>query len=99
LNYIASNAGTSLATFRRALTALDQIALIKRSDALLCQVSSRRISDRLLVRWGWQQHLLHSRQRHWIKRFYGQYENLDADFSDLVAHVARLPQPNTVSAG
>lgn len=88
LNYIASNSGTTLATFRRALTALDQVALIKRSDALLGHITNRRISDRLLRRWGWQQHLQQTRQRHWIKRFYGQYESVDNNLAELLAAVS-----------
>ncbi len=89
LNYVASNSGTTFATARRALTALDQVALIKRSDALLGHITNRRISDRLLERWGWQQHLQNTRQRHWIKRFYGQYEAVDTNLSELLGVVAR----------
>ena len=64
----------ALETFRRALTALDEIARIKRSDALLADVSNLRISDRLLARWGWVPHCPSRWHRHFIKRFYGSYE-------------------------
>jgi hypothetical protein len=74
LKYVESTSGTSLATFRRALTALDEIARIKRSDAIVADVSNLRISDRLLARWGWVPHCPSRWHRHFIKRFYGSYE-------------------------
>jgi hypothetical protein len=73
LKYLVSNAGTSFATFRRAVAVLDQIAELKRSDAIVAEVANVRISERLLARWGWQRHLAGSRRRHYIKRFYGCY--------------------------
>ena len=48
-------------------------ARIKRSDALLCDVASNRISDRLMRRWGWESHKPQRWHRNFIKRFYGQY--------------------------
>lgn len=73
LKYIVSTAGASFATFRMAALALDQVAALKRSDALVCEVSNARISHRLLTRWGWQRHLTGRWRRHYIKRFYGVY--------------------------
>jgi hypothetical protein len=73
LKYVVSNHGTRYRTFRKTLTVLDQIAQIKRSDALLCEASNQRISDRYLQRMGWERHLVQSRRRHYIKRFYGVY--------------------------
>jgi len=52
---------------------LDEIARIKRSDALLTDASNLRISDRLLARWGWVPHTSSRWHRHHIKRFYGNY--------------------------
>jgi hypothetical protein len=43
------------------------------SHAILAEVTNAAISDRALIRFGWQTHLEHSRHRHWIKRFYGKY--------------------------
>jgi hypothetical protein len=77
LKYVVSTAGATLQTFRLALTVLDQIARLKRSDALLCDVANPAISDRLLARWGWEPlrpapwHRLH------IKRFYGDYSDVE----------------------
>lgn len=73
LPYIHTTAGTSYATFRKAINTLDQIAYIKRSNAIVCEVTYDRISDRALKRWGWESHLPNSKRRHYIKRFYGDY--------------------------
>jgi hypothetical protein len=69
LDYVVSTRGASFATFRRALTVLDEIARLKESDALLCDASNARISDRLLARWGWQSHAPMRWRRNFIKRF------------------------------
>jgi hypothetical protein len=73
LRYVESWPGTSFGSFWLAVRLLDEIARIKRSDALLCDVANLRISDRLLARWGWQPHLDQRWHRHFIKRFYGSY--------------------------
>ena len=73
LSYIESSLNTSLKTFYATLDVLDQIAYIKKSDALIAEVSNKRISDRAMCRWGWQRYMEHKRQRHWIKRFYGTW--------------------------
>ena len=73
LPYVVSTAKGSLASFHGALIILDEIARIKRSDAILCDATNQRISDRLFKRWGWEPHLPNSRRRHFIKRFYGEY--------------------------
>src|SRR5689334_4474694 len=52
LAYIVSTSQATLATFHKALDVLDEIARIKRADAVLCDASNRRISHRLLGRWG-----------------------------------------------
>ncbi len=73
LRYIVSNRDTSLATAGRALEALEEIARLKRSDALLCDAGNWRISAKLLDRLGWSPHCPTRWHRHYIKRFYGQY--------------------------
>lgn len=73
LKFIVTSRGASFATFRNALIALDEIARIKGTDAIVAEIRNPRISDRLLRRWGWESHLPSSRRRHFIKRFYGQY--------------------------
>lgn len=73
LKYVVTTAGTTLLTFRRALVVLDEIARWKKTDAIVCEVTNRRISHRLLEREGWERHVPRSRRRHYIKRFYGSY--------------------------
>jgi hypothetical protein len=73
LKYIVSARQTTLRTFTRALAVLDEIARLKRSDALLCDVGNWRISTKLMARWGWQPHCPSRWHRYYIKRFYGEY--------------------------
>jgi hypothetical protein len=73
LKYIVSTRGTSYATFRAALTALDKLAELKGTDAILCDAANTRLSDRLLARLGWAAHKPARWRRNFIKRFYGVY--------------------------
>jgi hypothetical protein len=73
LKYVVSGRETSLASLVRALDVLDEIARLKRSDALLCDVGNWRIGTKLLARWGWTPHCPSRWHRHYIKRFYGEY--------------------------
>lgn len=73
VNYVRSSWQTTYATFLAAVQVLDAVAWIKNSDAMVCEAFNRRISDRLLQRWGWERHLANSRRRHYIKRFYGDW--------------------------
>ena len=75
LKYVVSSRGTSFRTFRLATRVLDEVARLKKSDAILCEVSNSKISERLLTRWGWEEHLPDSPGRHYIKRFYGKYNS------------------------
>lgn len=72
LDYVRSGPQTRFASFRRALQTLDQIADSQGALAIVAHVSTNAISDRLLKRWGWEQHCLQWKGRHWIKRFYQQ---------------------------
>ncbi len=76
LAYIESTLGTSFASICKSLLALEHVAMIKGSDALLCEATNRRISDRMFRRWGWEPHLVGSKKRQWIKRFYGDYQTV-----------------------
>lgn len=73
LKYVVSTSGTPYATFRAALTTLDAIAQLKGTDAMVCDASNLRISDRLLSRFGWEPHKPQRWHRNFIKRFYGSY--------------------------
>ena len=73
LKYVQSSLGTSYATFRGALVLLDEVAKIKNSCAIVAEVTNSKISERFILRQGWEPHLEHSRYRHIIRRFYGEY--------------------------
>ncbi len=73
LTYCLSGRKTSLATIHIALNALDAIARIKSSDAILTDVQNFRIAGRWLERYGWAPHKPSRWRRHYIKRFYGNY--------------------------
>ncbi len=77
LDYVRSGPATRLATFRGACRLLDEIARIRQAMVIVAHVSTTAISDRLLLRWGWQQHARHLSGRHWIKRFYDAYPEHD----------------------
>ena len=62
-----------MATVCRALAVLDEIARLKQSDAILCEVANWRISREMLARFGWVPHCPSRWHRHYIKRFYGEY--------------------------
>jgi hypothetical protein len=73
LRYVISTGGTSYATFRAALVALDAIAEIKGIDAIVCDAANMRLSDRLMARLGWEPHKPQRWHRNFIRRFYGVY--------------------------
>ena len=56
-----------------AMRVLDEIARIKRTDAVVSEAFNWRISGRLAERWGWERHKPSRWRRHFIKRFYGSY--------------------------
>ena len=85
LRYVVSTAGTSVRTFRAALTTLDAIAEIKGIDAIVCDAANMRISDRLMARIGWEPHTPQLWHRNFIRRFYGVYPGYEGD-EELLAN-------------
>jgi hypothetical protein len=73
LAYVESSLNTSLKTLYAALDVLNAIAYLKKSDAIIAEVTTNHLSDRFMVRRGWEPFLENSSRRHWIKRFYGVY--------------------------
>jgi hypothetical protein len=73
LKYVVSTAGTRYRTFRAALTALDAVAAIKQTDAIVCDAANMRLSERLMARLGWEPHKPQRWHRNYIRRFYGVY--------------------------
>lgn len=88
VKYVVSARGTTYSTVRRVLEALDEVARLKQTDALLCQLTQWRISRQMMARWGWQPHCRPGRW-HYIKRFYGNYP-------PPPAWITLLRQPETV---
>lgn len=68
LDYIRSGRSATYADFRRCVRTLEQIGRIKRSYAIVANITNPAITDRLLTRFGWQQHCLTWKGRHWIRR-------------------------------
>jgi len=73
LRYVVSTRRTALGTLNRVLETLDEIARLKGTDAVLCDVASLRITSRIMSRWGWEPHCQSRWHKHHIKRFYGDY--------------------------
>lgn len=98
LPWMQSTAETTLKTVFAALDALDQIADIKESEAIVCELANPRLSDRLMRRLGWERHLEHAAGRHYIKRFERRSRRervrqvLDLPESSVVGQVCNLPE-------
>ncbi len=95
LKYVVSRRDCRLATFHRALEALDEVARVKQSDAILCDVFNERITDRMLAQRGWEPHHPRRWHRHYIKRFYGAYPppRIDDWQTEPAADAAGTPVP------
>lgn len=68
LCYVVTTRDADYATFRAALTALDDLARLRGIDALLCDAANLRLSDRFLARLGWVPHAPMPGHRNFIKR-------------------------------
>ncbi len=73
LTFVLSYRDSTLATFRRATEMLDEVARVKRTDALLCDAWNLRISERLWPAGAGEPHKPQRWHRNYIKRFYGVY--------------------------
>jgi hypothetical protein len=91
LKYVISARQTTMQTLTRGLAVLDEIARLKGSDAVLCDVGNWRVSTRMMARQGWQPHCPSRWHRHYIKRFYGQYPPTPAWIEAITG--PRQPQP------
>lgn len=98
LAFVISTRDCTLKTFHGGLTVLDEIARLKRSDALLCDAWNARISDRLLARWGWQPHAPSRWHRNYIKRFYGSYPAAITQLGTVAAIKNLEPQTTQLNA-
>ncbi len=73
VKYLLTSAGTSYASVVAARWALDEVARVKQSDALVCQVSNKRLNSRIMKRWGWDPLNDSPRCTLFVRRFYGKY--------------------------
>ena len=89
LRYLVSDYKSTLASIAVCLSVLDYVAMSKGTDAIVSEIYNKRIKDRHLAHFGWEQHLHQSRRRHWIKRFYGEYPD-----QFLFQEIARTEQPS-----
>ncbi len=73
LDYIRSGTLAGYKSFIGACHVLDEIAKVRGASAIVAHVTNGNISDRLLTRLGWQQHMTQWSGRHWIRRFYNGF--------------------------
>ncbi len=73
LDYIRSGTLAGYKSFIGACHVLDEIAKVRDASAIVAHVTNGNISDRLLTRLGWQQHMTQWSGRHWIRRFYNGF--------------------------
>ncbi len=73
VDFLVSGPKTSVTTIRAALVVLDEIARERQAIAIFANIGNSRISERILLRWGWQPHAERLGKHHWIKRFYDGY--------------------------
>jgi hypothetical protein len=74
---------------------LDRVAELKRIDAIVCDASNIRLSDRLMARLGWEPHKPQRWHRNYIRRFYGVYPTTA---SAAASGAGTLSQDMTVAA-
>jgi hypothetical protein len=73
LDYIRAGKRAGYKSFIGAVHVLDEIARLRGTLAIVAHVSNANISDRFLLRLGWEPHLSDWQGRHWIRRFYDGY--------------------------
>lgn len=86
LDYIRTGTMASYNTFISAFQILDEIARIRATAAIVTHVTNRHISNRLLMRHGWERHMECWKGRHCIRRYYGSYPK---------SRIHRLIDPNS----
>jgi hypothetical protein len=97
VDYIRSHQGTTLQTLRGSLLVLDQIASQRQAVAIFAHVGTSAISDRLLRRWGWEPHAGRIAGRHWIKRFYEGFPDVDMSHLGPLAEQLKQSRAELVS--
>ncbi len=90
LKYVLSSRGATLATLRKALDVLDQVAQIKGSCAILCDAANFRISPRLLARESWEPNKPTRWHRNYIKRLSHKDEGLRTKYEVRDGELVRI---------
>ena len=67
--YARSGPKTQYKTLYRGVVVMDEIARLRDSHAIVCQMINLRTSERLMNRWGYVRHALAMGDNHYIKRF------------------------------
>ena len=78
VKYLLTYGGTSYGSVVAARRAVDEVARLKGSDALVCQVSNKRLNSRIMKRWGWEPLNDSPRCTLFVRRFYGEYPDHSA---------------------
>lgn len=66
--YARSGPNTQYKTLYRAVVVVDEIAKLRDSHAIVCQMIHLRVSERLMNRWGYVRHASALGDNHYIKR-------------------------------
>ena len=66
--YARSGPNTQYKTVYSAVSTMDQIAKLRNSNAIVCQMVSQRGTERLMNRWGYVRHATSLGDNHYIKR-------------------------------
>ena len=68
LAYARAGSKTSLASFRTGLSVLEEIAKLKRLQAIVCHATNPRLTERVMNYFGYNRHASHLKGYHYIKR-------------------------------
>ena len=68
INYLRTGPNTEYGIIAKAAKLVEQIAVARHCQAIVCQVVSSRISARLLLRWGYLPHAKSIGNGHFIRR-------------------------------
>ncbi len=68
LAYIRAGHHTSVETLRSGLSVLDEIATMKRMQAIVCEATNPRLTSRVMAYFGYIRHAHHLKGQHYIKR-------------------------------
>ncbi len=72
LAYARAGSKTSLASFRTGLSVLEEIAELKRLQAIVCHATNPRLTERVMNYFGYTRHASHLKGYHYIKRLTGR---------------------------